>query len=80
MNQQSRSAQNEPNQEARRPKRKVLRQGDFEVHARGVRREDSDIHQMTTAIWNGYMNGDFDEFLEKAKRTWEAFDADRDFA
>jgi hypothetical protein len=76
MNTRSESAQNQPKQEAKKPKRKVLRKGDFDVVARGVPREDPDIERIAFAIWEGYMKGDFDDILERARRTREAFEAD----
>lgn len=71
MNQRSKSAQNQPKQVAKKPKRKILRKGDFDVVARGVHREDPDIKRLAQATWDAFFQPEVDKIREKYERDRE---------
>lgn len=43
--------------------RSNLRQSDFKVVARGVRREEPDIERVAAALFKAYVDGDLDELF-----------------
>ena len=65
---QKRAARNHAkSREQRRPARTNVRQGDFRVVARGVRRDDPNIERIAEALFKAYVDRDLDNLIDKRR-------------